>query len=102
MREALRLLVAEGLPNTWRRHASTGRQLRDGLTVLGLQPTGMAPYSILRIPNESEVKRRLRDDFGVEVTRLDDGSWRVGLLGADARPEVANRVLAAFEKVLRV
>ena len=101
VREALRLLHVEGLANAWQRHASTGRALRDGLLTLGLSLTGESPFSIVSVPNEGEARRRLREDFGIEVTLLDAGRWRVGLLGADARPERVNQVLAALEKVVQ-
>ena len=101
LREALRLLHEEGLANVWLRHATTGRLLREGLERLGLQVTGDSPLCIVSVPNEDEARRRLREDFGIEVTPLDDGTWRAGLLGADARPERVNQLRAALEKVLR-
>lgn len=101
VREALRLLVAEGLTNVWQRHASIGQLLRDGLGALGLQATGDLPYSILRIANEAERRQRLLEDFGIHVSHLGDDTWRLGLLGADARPDVVHRLLAALEKILK-
>ena len=50
--------------------------------------------------NEAEIRRRLRDGHGVHVTLVAPQQWRIGLLGADARPDAAQRVLTALEHVL--
>jgi aspartate aminotransferase-like enzyme len=50
--------------------------------------------------DEARARRQLLDRFGVHVTHLAPGTWRLGLLGADAHPDVAERVLAALGKVL--
>jgi (S)-ureidoglycine-glyoxylate aminotransferase len=103
LHEALRLVQAEGLVQRWRRHAEIGQALRDGLTGLGLEPRGDLPYSVLDLPEHVDPEqawRTLLEQFGVYVTRLTPGTWRLGLLGADARPEAVERVLASLEKVL--
>jgi alanine-glyoxylate transaminase/serine-glyoxylate transaminase/serine-pyruvate transaminase len=103
LREALRLVQVEGLEERWRRHAEVGGLLRDGLLSMGLKCQGAPPYSIVHLPpsvDESRAWRQLLDRFGVHVTRVAPRTWRLGLLGADARPDAAERVLAALEKVL--
>jgi aspartate aminotransferase-like enzyme len=103
LREALRLLHAEGLEAVWRRHAAVGAHLREGLEALGLRCDGELPYSIVQLPaaiDETRARNGLLHKFGVHVARVAPRSWRLGLLGADARPESAERVLAALERAL--
>jgi aspartate aminotransferase-like enzyme len=103
LREALRIVQDEGLDHRWRRHRQIGQRLRTGLQALGLEVDGELPYSIVQFPrafDEAKARRRLLEEFGVYVTRVGPGAWRLGLLGADARLEAVNLVLAALEKVL--
>jgi aspartate aminotransferase-like enzyme len=103
LREALRLVHAEGLEAVWQRHAAVGARLREGLESLGLTCDGELPYSIVQLPaaiDEARARDELLAKFGVHVARVAPRSWRLGLLGADARPESAERVLAALERAL--
>jgi aspartate aminotransferase-like enzyme len=103
LREALRLVHLEGFPSRWQRHAAVAATLRDGLQRLGLQPHGDAPYSFLEVPpdiDEPTARKRLLEDFGVHVTRIAPRGWRLGLLGADARPDAVQQVLNAVARVL--
>jgi alanine-glyoxylate transaminase/serine-glyoxylate transaminase/serine-pyruvate transaminase len=104
LREALRLVHLEGLAERWHRHADVGRALRQGLDALGLDATGDPPYAIVHLPSdldESTAWRRLLDDFGVYVTRLGPRTWRLGLIGADARRDAVEQVLHGLESVLQ-
>jgi aspartate aminotransferase-like enzyme len=103
LREALCLVQLEGLEARWRRHAETGRALHAGLRAIGLEPTGEPPYAFVHLPPERDepaLKARLLEEFGVHVTRAAPRTWRLGLLGADARLDTVNHVLGALEKVL--
>ncbi|HEY1246740.1 MAG TPA: aminotransferase class V-fold PLP-dependent enzyme [Hyphomicrobiaceae bacterium] len=103
LREALRLVQLEGLQACWHRHAEVGWLLRDGLQSLGLLCEGTLPYSIVHLPDsvdEARARRRLLDCFGIHVAHVAPHTWRLGLLGADARADAAERVLVALEKVL--
>jgi aspartate aminotransferase-like enzyme len=103
LREALRLVQAEGMQARWRRHRDIGAELRHGLEALGLHRTGDLPYSVVHLGpsiEEPTARRRLLEEFAVHVTRLTPATWRLGLLGADARPEAVHVLLAALEKVL--
>jgi (S)-ureidoglycine-glyoxylate aminotransferase len=103
LREALRLVQAEGLVQRWQRHAEIGHTLRHGLMGLGLEPRGDVPYAVVDLPERIDPERTWRtllEQFGVYVTRLTPRTWRLGLLGADARPEAVERVLSSLEKVL--
>ena len=103
LREALRLTHDEGLAQRWNRHRRIGQMLRLGLAGLGLDVDGEGPYAVVRLPDrvdEAEARKRLLDRFGVHVTPIAAHTWRVGLLGADARPDAAQRVLTAVQHVL--
>ncbi|SRR6266508_216959 len=99
LREALRLVVDEGLEARWARHAQVASSLRAGLAALGMAPEGGPLVWTVRLPEAHAVWRRLLDEFGVYVS-LDEGALRVGVLGADARPEASGAVLAALAQVL--
>lgn len=103
LREALRLVQLETLEARWRRHAESGDALRQGLSTLGLDCQGQGPYAVIQLPSrvsEERARKRMLEEFGVYVTRLRPGVWRLGLLGADARPDTVNQVLHSIEKVL--
>lgn len=95
LREALRLLVEEGLAASWDRHATVARALRAGLEALGVEVRGDGPLLLARVGDDA-LRRRLRDDFGIHVMAAADGWWRIGLLGADATLQSCRQVLAAL------
>ena len=103
LREALRLVQLEGLPDRWLRHAMIAETLRNGLRALGLEPSGEPPHAFLDLPwevDEPAAWKRLLEEFGVHVTRVAPRTWRLGLLGADARPEAVHQLLNALSRVL--
>jgi (S)-ureidoglycine-glyoxylate aminotransferase len=103
LREALRLVQAEGLAERWARHHQVGQALREGLRALGLNVRGDPPYAIVELPanlDEAEARNGLRERFGVQVRLIAAHTWRLGLLGADATLDSALRVVAAVEQVL--
>jgi aspartate aminotransferase-like enzyme len=103
LREALRLVQLEGLSTRWQRHSAVASALRDGLQRLGLEPSGEPPYAFVHLAQEIDEPtawKRLLEDFGVHATRVPPRTWRLGLLGADARPDAAQQVLNALSRVL--
>jgi aspartate aminotransferase-like enzyme len=103
LHEALRALLGEGLDESWRRHTSCGRALREGLSALGLEVIGEGPYAVVEVPagfDEAEARGRLAEQHGIAIRRLSARAWRLGLVGPDARLENVNRVLLAMERVL--
>lgn len=102
LREALRLVLDEGLEARWRRHAEIGQRLRLALSS-NFSIEGDLPFSIVQLPthvDEPKARTALLDDFGVYVTPVGPRSWRVGLLGADARNDAVHRVVSAIGEVL--
>lgn len=104
LREALRLVHEEGLLDRWLRHRQVGQALRQGLEVLGLEVSGDIPYSIVTLPahvDAATARRQLLEQFAVYVQPVGDRTWRVGLLGPDARPDAVGRVVTGFDSVLK-
>lgn len=111
-REALRLALEEGLENRWQRHRRTHEHLVAGLQRLGLTLFTPAAHQlpmlhVINIPGgvgELKVRRALLDR-GIEIAGgfgpLKGKTWRVGLMGHNARAETADTLLAALEEVLR-
>ncbi len=111
-REALRLILEEELERRWERHQLAHQQLVSGLKRLGLTlftpPAHQLPMlQVINIPagvNDLKARRALLDR-GIEIAGgfgpLKAKTWRVGLMGHNARPEAVDTLLAALEEVLR-
>jgi len=104
LREALRLVLAEGLSARWARHKQVFAALVDGLRALGLDVRATPPIALVDLPDtctdEAAARRRLHDELGVHVQPVGERTWRLGLLGADATLGNATRVVSALEQVL--
>lgn len=110
--EALREVVSEGLKARWERHDRAGSYLQDQLKARGLELLAepehqLAPLSAVRVPKGIDgpaVQARLLREHGIEIGGglgpAAPAMWRIGLMGYNARIEVADRVLAALDTVL--
>ena len=110
--EALREIASEGLEARWERHNRAGSYFRAQLSDRGLELLAepahqLAPLSAVRIPDGVDSKRvqtRLLREHGIEVGGglgpAAPDIWRIGLMGYNARREVADRVLQALDAVL--
>lgn len=112
-REALRLIVEEGLEARWNRHQQNSLMFQAGIEALGLQMF-VAPehrlwtLNTVRVPegvDEAKVRRRLLEDFNIEIGAglgpLKGRIWRVGLMGAGSKRENVLLLLRALENILR-
>jgi alanine-glyoxylate transaminase/serine-glyoxylate transaminase/serine-pyruvate transaminase len=115
LHEALRLVLEEGLPARWERHARAHEALRRSLAVLGMErlaPSGeeLAPLLAVRVParldaaGEAAVRRALLLDHGIEISGglgpLAGSVWRIGVMGEGARHEPQARLVAALASLL--
>ncbi len=113
LREALRLIVDEGLEARWTRHLRVGDALKRGLEAMGIQLFGDPGHRLPMItamlvpegvPDEAG-RTRLLEEFGVEVATafgpLRGRIWRIGTMGYNAELSTVLRVLTALEYVLR-
>lgn len=113
LREALRLIVEEGLQTRWTRHRRTGDALKAGLEAMGIQLFGDPKHRLpmitaMLIPDgvpDEEGRARLLQEFGVEVATsfgpLRGRIWRIGTMGYNAELSTVLTVLTALEHVLR-
>jgi alanine-glyoxylate transaminase/serine-glyoxylate transaminase/serine-pyruvate transaminase len=113
LHEALRVLAAEGLEQSWQRHATMHELLRTGLEPLGIRFVVDAAHRLpqlnsVHIPtgvDDAAVRTRLLEEFNLEIGaglgELAGKAWRIGLMGYGARRENVALCLKALETVLR-
>jgi (S)-ureidoglycine-glyoxylate aminotransferase len=111
-RECARILLKEGLPNAFARHARVSNALTAGLTAMGLKLFGdqshkMANVTGVFIPqgvDGEKVRRALLKDFNIEIGTsfgpLHGRIWRIGTMGYNARADAVLQTLAALDAVL--
>ncbi len=110
--ECARILLQEGLPKAFARHALASKALTDGLSAMGLKLFGdqkhkMANVTGVLIPqgiDGEKVRRALLADFDIEIGTsfgpLRGRIWRIGTMGYNAREDAVLVTLAALETVL--
>jgi alanine-glyoxylate transaminase / serine-glyoxylate transaminase / serine-pyruvate transaminase len=112
LREALRIVLEEGLEARWARHLENHKNLRAGLESLGLKYTAaerciLPVVNAVKIPqgvDDLTVRRRLLTEFGIEIGgglgEFKGKAWRIGLMGYNSRPAVVTLLLAAMKQCL--
>jgi alanine-glyoxylate transaminase/serine-glyoxylate transaminase/serine-pyruvate transaminase len=112
LRAALRIALEEGLSARFARHRAMHERLARGLERLGLEfftpPAHRLPQlNVVAIPpgvDDLRVRRRLLE-MGIEIAGgfgpLQGKTWRIGLMGYNARPEAVDRLLGGLEEVIR-
>lgn len=113
LREALRIIVEEGLENVYARHLQFGTALQEGLEAMGLKLLVKKEHRLpqltsILIPegvSDFEVRKQLLSKYGLEIGgglgELKGKVWRVGLMGYNATQTNVTQFLAALEDVLR-
>ena len=112
LREALRVVLEEGLAARYERHELNARALLAGAKAIGLQPAAEEGYrapmlTTLRIPegiDDTTIRKRLITDYGIEIGAglgiFAGKAWRIGLMGESANERNVMLVLNALEKLL--
>jgi alanine-glyoxylate transaminase/serine-glyoxylate transaminase/serine-pyruvate transaminase len=112
LREALRLVLEEGLEERFKRHQRNHLLLRDGLEALGFEflvdPAYRLPMlNAVKLPegvDDAATRKRLLDEFNIEVGGgLGDFAgkiWRVGLMGNSSNANHINTLLGALKTIL--
>jgi (S)-ureidoglycine-glyoxylate aminotransferase len=112
-REAVRIVLAEGLDACFARHRLASDAITAGLTELGLtlfgdQTNKMPNVTGVYIPegvNGDAVRGMMLNDFGIEIGTsfgpLHGKIWRIGTMGYVCRKESVLTCLAALEVCLR-
>ena len=112
LREALRMMMEEGLENRIQRHARVAAALRAGAEALGLSLLAeeghrLNPLTTLSIPEgieDAKVRRALLNDYDIEIGgglgEFAGKAWRIGLMGESAREKNVFALLSALETIL--
>jgi len=112
-RECARLVLEEGLPERFARHAQAGQAVVAAAQAMGLEVFGDPAYKMtnvtaIHIPtgiDGERVRARMRDDFEIEIGSafgsLAGRVWRIGAMGVNARKHAILSTFAALEAVLR-
>lgn len=113
LREALRLVMEEGLEARYQRHRENSQMLWDGLEDLGLKlivpiERRLPSLTTVAIPdgvNDMEVRKRLLEDFNIEIAgglgAFKGKAWRIGLMGYSSRKENVVLLLSALQRLLK-
>jgi alanine-glyoxylate transaminase/serine-glyoxylate transaminase/serine-pyruvate transaminase len=112
LHEALRILLEEGLDNSFARHRKNHAALKAGLAAIGIgyatQPCRELPQlNAVRIPDgvdDVTVRKALLERFGIEIGAglgaFKGKVWRIGLMGYASRQSNVLLLLAALEQLL--
>jgi alanine-glyoxylate transaminase/serine-glyoxylate transaminase/serine-pyruvate transaminase len=113
LREAMRIVVEEGLENRWERHRTNQLALIAGLEAMGLEllvknPAERLPtVTAVMVPSgidDARVRNQLLEEFNIEIAGglgpLKGRIWRVGLMGHCSQKPYVLLFLAALEKTL--
>ena len=112
LREALRMVLEEGLENRYARHQRNGRAFRSGLEALGMQmlvPEASCTYQLVSVlvpdgVDDVALRGRLLKDYNVEIGgglgQFRGKIWRVGLMGESSTAANVLLLLSALEALL--
>ncbi|MBM3934335.1 MAG: alanine--glyoxylate aminotransferase family protein [SAR202 cluster bacterium] len=112
LREALRMLVEEGVDNRIARHKRNAAALRAGVQALGLKLVVPEPHRLdqitpLWIPqgvDDGKVRNALLREYNIEIGRglgqFSGKVWRIGLMGESSKSEYVLALLSALENIL--
>lgn len=113
LREALRIVVEEGLETRWERHQQNQRALVAGLEAMGLElfvsnpADRLVTVTAVKIPaalDDRKVRMQLLDEFNIEIAGgigpTKGKIWRVGLMGYSCQKTNVLLFLAALEKTV--
>ncbi|MGQ0666579.1 MAG: pyridoxal-phosphate-dependent aminotransferase family protein [Nitrospiraceae bacterium] len=111
LREALRLVEEEGLPERFTRHQLHAQALVAGLMALGFTPLPLAGHRLpmltcVTVPphiDEASVRGQLLETFSIEIGGglgpLKGKVWRIGLMGESCREANVLTLLNALEEI---
>jgi len=112
LREALRIVLEEGLDDRIARHQLNSAALRAGVSALGLDFLVPESYRLdqitaVNIPdgvNDATVRQRLLREHSIEIGKafgpFDGSVWRIGLMGESSKAEYLLALLSSLEGIL--
>jgi alanine-glyoxylate transaminase/serine-glyoxylate transaminase/serine-pyruvate transaminase len=113
LREALSLVLEEGLEARFARHLRNHLALKSGLAAMGISYATVEGHQLpqlncVLIPDgvdDMVVRKRLLTEWGIEIGgglgAFKGKAWRIGLMGHGSRRSHVTLVLAALETCLR-
>jgi (S)-ureidoglycine-glyoxylate aminotransferase len=111
-RECARVLLREGLPQAFSRHARASQALVSGLEEMGLKVFGDQAHKMTNVTgvyipegiDGEKVRAALLHRFNIEIGTsfgpLHGKIWRIGTMGYNARADAVSRTLDALKTVL--
>jgi alanine-glyoxylate transaminase / serine-glyoxylate transaminase / serine-pyruvate transaminase len=113
LREAMRILLEEGLEARWERHRVNQLALVAGVEAMGLEMFVERPkdrlvtVTAVKIPagiDDLKVRNQLLDEFNIEIAggigSTKGQIWRLGTMGYCSQKQFILQLLAALDKVL--
>ncbi len=112
LREALRIVLEEGLESRVARHQRNSAALRAGVSALGLDFLVPESYRLdqitaVKIPegvDDATVRQRLLKEHTIEIGKgfgpFDGNVWRIGLMGESSKAEYLLALLSGLEGIL--
>ena len=112
LREALRIVLEEGLEARFARHRRNSAALMAGLGILGCVPQAQEGHRLptlncVTVPDavdEALIRKALLAEFSIEIGGglgpLAGKVWRIGLMGESCREEHVMALLSAIEQLL--
>lgn len=112
MREALRIVLEEGLENRYKRHKENHKILRNELESLGFKYLVDEQYRLpmlnaVFVPkgiDEAAIRKRLLTEYNIEIGgglgAFAGKIWRIGLMGESCTKNHVHMLIAALKDVL--
>lgn len=110
LREALQIVLEEGLSARIERHLRHHRMLRAGLEAMGLEyipQHSLTTLNAVKVPDgvdDAAVRRSLLKDYNIEIGAglgpFKGQAWRIGLMGASSTQANVVLILGALERLL--
>jgi alanine-glyoxylate transaminase/serine-glyoxylate transaminase/serine-pyruvate transaminase len=110
LREALAIVLEEGLGKRIERHAAMHQRLRTGLEALGIKyvpSRSLHTLNCVYIPegaDDAGIRRRLLEEYGIEIGAglgpMAGKAWRIGLMGHTASARNVDLLLAVLRQLL--
>jgi alanine-glyoxylate transaminase/serine-glyoxylate transaminase/serine-pyruvate transaminase len=111
LREALAIVLEEGLEARIARHALMHQRLRAGLEAMGISYVpkhSLHSLNCIHIPagaDDAGTRKRLLEEYGIEIGAglgvMAGKAWRIGLMGHGSTVRNVDLVLTALKNVLK-
>ncbi|HBJ83087.1 MAG TPA: alanine--glyoxylate aminotransferase [Verrucomicrobiales bacterium] len=111
LREALEIVLEEGLEARIARHAQMHQRLRAGLEAMGISYVpkhSLHTLNCIHIPagaDDAGTRKRLLEEYGIEIGAglgvMAGKAWRIGLMGHGSTVRNVDLVLTALREILR-